>query len=226
MAIGYWIIIILSSIIGAWVSSKLKSKFVKYSKLGLTNGMSGADVASRMLDHYGINDVKIVMGQGMLTDHYNPVTKTVSLSPDVYQGRSVASAAVAAHECGHSVQHKQAYPYLQMRSSLVLIVHVASMLQQFLLIIAFMTFQAMPSILLVVVIAFGITALFSLITLPVEFDASKRALEWLDNTSTMTGNEYDGAKDALKWAAMTYVVAALTALVMFLYLLMKYLSRR
>ena len=226
MAIGYWIIIILSSIIGAWVSSKLKSKFVKYSKLGLTNGMSGADVASRMLDHYGINDVKIVMGQGMLTDHYNPVTKTVSLSPDVYQGRSVASAAVAAHECGHAVQHKQAYPYLQMRSSLVPIVHVASMLQQFLLIIAFMTFQAMPSILLVVVIAFGITALFSLITLPVEFDASKRALEWLDNTSTMTGNEYDGAKDALKWAAMTYVVAALTALVMFLYLLMKYLSRR
>lgn len=226
MAIGYWIIIILSSIIGAWVSSKLKSKFAKYSNVGLSNGMSGADVAARMLNYYGINDVKIVMGQGMLTDHYNPATKTVSLSPDVYQGRNVASAAVAAHECGHAVQHSQAYPYLQMRSSLVPVVQVASMLQQFLLIIAFMTFQSMPSILLVVVIAFGITALFSLITLPVEFDASKRALAWLDNTNTVTGHEYSGAKDALKWAAMTYVVAALTALVMFLYLLMKYLSRR
>lgn len=162
----------------------------------------------------------------MLTDHYNPLTRTVSLSPDVYEGRSVSAAAVAAHECGHAVQHATAYPYLKMRSSLVPVVQIASSVQQFLLLIAFMTLSSMPQIMLITVIAFGITALFSLITLPVEFDASKRALAWLDNTNTAVGKEYEGAKDALKWAAMTYVVAALSALVMFVYLLLSFLGRR
>lgn len=225
MDIFVYAIVILFSIAGFAVSSMLKSKFSKYSKVGLSSGMSGAEVAGKMLNYYGINDVKIVIGQGMLTDHYNPLTKTVSLSPDVYEGRSISAAAVAAHECGHAVQHSTAYPFLKMRSSLVPVVQIASSLQQFLLIIAFITLSSIPQIMLITVIAFGITALFSLITLPVEFDASRRALAWLDGSNTAVGREYDGAKDALKWAAMTYVVAALSALVMFVYLLFRFLNR-
>lgn len=225
MDIFVYAIVILFSIAGFAVSSMLKSKFSKYSKVGLSSGMSGAEVAGKMLNYYGINDVKIVIGQGMLTDHYNPLTKTVSLSPDVYEGRSISAAAVAAHECGHAVQHSTAYPFLRMRSSLVPVVQIASSLQQFLLIIAFITLSSIPQIMLITVIAFGITAFFSLITLPVEFDASRRALAWLDGSNTAVGREYDGAKDALKWAAMTYVVAALSALVMFVYLLFRFLNR-
>lgn len=225
MDIFVYAIVILFSIAGFAVSSMLKSKFSKYGKVGLSSGMSGAEVAGKMLNYYGINDVKIVIGQGMLTDHYNPLTKTVSLSPDVYEGRSISAAAVAAHECGHAVQHSTAYPFLKMRSSLVPVVQIASSLQQFLLIIAFITLSSIPQIMLITVIAFGITALFSLITLPVEFDASRRALAWLDGSNTAVGREYDGAKDALKWAAMTYVVAALSALVMFVYLLFRFLNR-
>lgn len=225
MDIFVYAIVILFSIAGFAVSSMLKSKFSKYGKVGLSSGMSGAEVAGKMLNYYGINDVKIVIGQGMLTDHYNPLTKTVSLSPDVYEGRNISAAAVAAHECGHAVQHSTAYPFLKMRSSLVPVVQIASSLQQFLLIIAFITLSSIPQIMLITVIAFGITALFSLITLPVEFDASRRALAWLDGSNTAVGREYDGAKDALKWAAMTYVVAALSALVMFVYLLFRFLNR-
>jgi hypothetical protein len=221
-----YVIIILFSIAGFAVSAMLKSKFSKYSKVGLDSGMSGAEVAQKMLEYYGISNVKIVIGQGLLTDHYNPLTKTVSLSPDVYQGRSVSSAAVAAHECGHAVQHATSYPFLKLRSSLVPVVQIASSVQQFLLLIAFMTLSSIPQIMLITVIAFGVTALFSLITLPVEFDASKRALAWLDGTNTAVGREYEGAKDALKWAAMTYVVSALSALVMFVYLLLSFLGRR
>jgi uncharacterized protein len=218
-------IVILFSIAGFAVSSMLKSKFSKYGKVGLSSGMSGAEVADKMLNYYGISDVKITMGQGMLTDHYNPLTKTVNLSPEVFEGRSISAAAVAAHECGHAVQHATAYPFLKMRSSLVPVVQIASSMQQFLLIIAFITLSSIPQIMLITVIAFGITALFSLITLPVEFDASRRALAWLDGSSTAVGKEYDGAKDALKWAALTYVVAALSALVMFVYLLFRFLNR-
>lgn len=225
MDIFVYAIVILFSIAGFAVSSMLKSKFSKYSKVGLSSGMSGAEVAGKMLNYYGINDVKIVIGQGMLTDHYNPLTKTVSLSPDVFEGRSISAAAVAAHECGHAVQHATAYPFLKMRSSLVPVVQIASSLQQFLLIIAFITLSSIPQIMLITVIAFGITALFSLITLPVEFDASRRALAWLNGSSTAVGREYDGAKDALKWAALTYVVAALSALVMFIYLLLRFMNR-
>lgn len=228
MSLFYWVIIIGSSIVGFIVSTTLKSKFAKYSKVGISGNLSGAEIAEKMLSYYGIHDVKIVMGQGMLTDHYNPATKTVNLSPDVFQGTSIASAAVAAHECGHAVQHKQAYTWLTMRSAMVPVVQIASSLQQFLLIGAFVITGGAninPTFLLIITVVFGITALFSVVTLPVEFDASKRALAWLTNSNTVVGKEYEGAKDALKWAAMTYVVAALTALVMFLYWFLRMNSR-
>ena len=215
----FYIITILFSIVGMIVSNVLKSKFKKYSRIPLQAGMSGAEVAKNMLSYYGLNDVKIQMAKGMLTDHYNPMNKTVNLSEEVYKGRSIASAAVAAHECGHAVQHAKHYPFLKLRSTLVPVVKFASIIQQYLLFVAFILFSSIPQLLVVVAIAFGITTLFSFITLPVEFDASKRALVWLKSTGVTEGKEYQGAKDALKWAAMTYVVAALSALVMFLYLL-------
>lgn len=223
---GFYIITILLSILGFYVSNRLKSKFKKYSAQGIKSNKSGAEIASEMLSHYGINDVKIIMGKGNLTDHYNPITKTVSLSPGVYQGRNIASSAVAAHECGHAVQHAEAYAMLKFRSSIVPVVQVASRMQQFLLIIAFVLFNQFPQIMLLAIGAFMITFIFSLITLPVEFDASKRALVWLDNSAFTEGKEYDGAKDALNWAAMTYVAAALSALVMLIYLVLSYLGRR
>ncbi|NBC08203.1 MAG: hypothetical protein GVY26_13500 [Bacteroidetes bacterium] len=210
------------SLVGAFVSRRLKSKFQHYSQVRLNAGLSGREVAEQMLRHYGITDVKIVEGQGFLTDHYNPVSKKVSLSPGVYRGESVASAAVAAHECGHAVQHAQAYSMLQVRSALVPVVNVSARAQQFLLIIAFLTLSTMPSIMLVTIIAFAVTTLFSFVTLPVEFDASKRALAWLDRSGVAQGQNYEGAKDALWWAAMTYVASALSALVMLLYLVLRY----
>ena len=220
----YMAVAAVLSFVGMFVSGRLKRKFDKYSRVGLQSGMSGADVAKAMLDHYGIHDVQIVMGQGFLSDHYNPVTKTVNLSPAVFQGRSVAAAAVAAHECGHAVQHDTAYSLLQMRSALVPVVQVAAQAQQWLLLIAFMLLNTMPALMLITIIAFSITTLFSFITLPVEFDASKRALVWLDETGVTRGAEYDGAKDALWWAAMTYVSAALSSLVMLVYLVLRYVS--
>lgn len=223
--VGFYIIIGVFSVLGMIVSGKLKSKFNKYSRVPLRTNLSGAEIAKKMLKHYGIDNVKIQMGKGMLTDHYNPVTRIVNLSPDVYQGRNVASAAVAAHECGHAVQHAQAYPYLKLRSNLVPAVKFASMTQQYLMLAAFMLFNTFPQIMILPIVAFGITALFSLVTLPVEFDASNRALVWLNSSEIAVGEEYNGAKDALKWAAMTYVVAALNALVMFLFFLLKFLRR-
>ncbi len=222
----YYIIVIAFSVIGMFVNGRLRSKFNKYSKIPLRNNMNGAEIAKQMLDYFGIHNVQIQMGKGMLTDHYNPVTGVVNLSPDVYQGRSISAAAVAAHECGHAVQHAKHYPYLKLRSNLVPAVKIASMAQQYLLLAAFMLFDSFPQLMFLTVIAFGITALFSFVTLPVEFDASKRALAWLDSSKILEGEEYNGAKDALKWAAMTYVVAALNALVMFLYFLLKYTGRR
>ena len=179
--------------------------------------------------HYGIRDVKIVEGRGRLTDHYNPVTRTVSLSPEVYRGRNVAAAAVAAHEVGHVVQHATAYSMLTMRSKLVPVVMFSSNIQQ-LLFMGFIFGMVSGAgafgglMMLILVITFGITALFSLVTLPVEFDASKRALAWLDNSGITRGSEYDGAKDALWWAAMTYVVAALSALVILIFLVLRYMA--
>ncbi len=219
---GYFIVAGILSFVGMVISQRLKSKFNKYSNIPIRAGLSGQEVAEQMLRHFGINDVKVVEGHGFLTDHYNPATKTVSLSEGVYRGRNIAAAAVAAHECGHAVQHAESYSMLQVRSALVPIVNMSAMAQQWLLIIAFLTLSAMPSIMLITIIAFAVTTLFSFITLPVEFDASRRALVWLDNSGVARGQEYDGAKDALWWAAMTYVTAALSALVMVLYLILQY----
>jgi len=221
--LGYFVIIGIFSVIGMIISGRLRSKFAHYSKVPIRAGMSGAEIAQQMLRHYGISDVKIVQGQGFLTDHYNPASKTVSLSPDVFNGRSVAAAAVAAHECGHAVQHAQSYSMLQVRSALVPVVNIAASLQQYLLLAALGFFGLGENnfLLMLTIAAFGITTLFSLITLPVEFDASKRALAWLDQSNVTHGEEYKGAKDALWWAAMTYVAAALSALVMLLYLVLR-----
>lgn len=221
---GYMVIAGIFSVIGMFVSGRLKAKFNKYSRVRLRAGMSGREVAEAMLRHYNISDVKVVQGQGMLTDHYNPATKTVSLSPAVYQTESVAAAAVAAHECGHAVQHATAYSMLQFRSRIVPLVQVSAQFQQWALIIAFLVLNQMPSIMLITIGLFAVTALFSLITLPVEFDASKRALVWLQEANVTSGPEQAGAKDALFWAAMTYVASALSAFVMVLYLIMRYMS--
>ena len=214
------------SLIGMFVSNRLKSKFQLYGEMPTRNGMTGREVAEAMLRHYNIHDVKVVPAQGMLTDHYNPLTKTVALSEPVYNQRSVSAAAVAAHECGHAVQHDTAYSMLQLRSKLVPIVKVAATAQQYLLLFAFVLLSSFPQLMLITIIAFSVTTLFSLITLPVEFDASKRALVWLDETGTTSGEEYEGAKDALWWAAMTYVAAALSSLVILVFLILRYSSRR
>jgi Zn-dependent membrane protease YugP len=222
------VISIVFMVIGLILSSVLKGKFKKYSQVPLTNGMSGAEVAAAMLKFNHIYDVKITQVDGQLTDHYNPQDKTVNLSNEVYHGRSVAAAAVAAHECGHAVQHATAYSFLQMRSSLVPVVTIAASLQQYLFMfgIAGLGFFKSPILLVIALVAFGLTTVFSLITLPVEFDASHRALVWLDNSGFARGQEYAGAKDALTWAAMTYVSAALAALVQFLYLLWMLVGNR
>ena len=222
------LISVVFMVIGYLLSSRLKSKFRKYAEVPLQNGMSGAEVAAAMLKYNQIYDVKITQVDGQLTDHYNPADKTVNLSADVYNGRSVASAAVAAHECGHAVQHATEYSFLQLRSTLVPVVNIAAGLQQYLFMfgIAGIGMFHNKIMLIIALIAFGITTLFSLITLPVEFDASKRALVWLDGSGFARGAEYDGAKDALTWAAMTYVSAALAALVQFLYLLFTLLGSR
>lgn len=219
----YWILIGGMSLIGMVISGRLKSKFQKYAQVPLRSGMSGKEVAEAMLRHYGINDVQIVQGQGFLSDHYNPMKKVISLSPQVYQGRSVAAAAVAAHECGHAVQHDTSYAWLKMRSALVPVVSLAARSQQWLLLAAlFAGGLSFNNVLLwVCIAAFAVTALFSFITLPVEFDASKRALVWLDETGVAQGAEFEGAKDALWWAAMTYVSAALSSLMMLLWLVLQ-----
>ena len=222
--LGYMLIAGVLSLVGMYISQRLKSKFNYYSKMPLNSGMNGREVAEAMLRQYGVNDVKIVEGKGFLSDHYNPVTKTVSLSPEVYHNRSVASAAVSAHECGHAIQHQQAYAMLKVRSALVPAVKAASIAQSYLLLIAFSVLSTFPQLMLVTIIAFGITTLFSLVTLPVEFDASNRALAWLENSGVARGQQFDGAKDALWWAAMTYVAGALSSLVLVIYLLMRYMA--
>jgi uncharacterized protein len=210
------------------VSAVLRSKFTRYGKIGLANGLSGREIAEKMLRENGIYDVKVTSVEGFLSDHYNPVNKTVNLSPEVYNGTSVSAAAVAAHECGHAVQHASQYGPLMLRSKLVPAVQVSSMLVNWIL-LAGMVVIAMsnnPTILLIGIIAMSITVLFTLITLPVEFDASKRALAWLDRTNVTNREEYPKAKDALKWAATTYVVAALAAVVQLVQYIMIYLNSR
>ncbi|MCB0650366.1 MAG: zinc metallopeptidase [Saprospiraceae bacterium] len=221
---GYIVLTGILSLIGMAVGNRLKSKFAHYSKIPVKSGKSGREIAETMLRYYNINDVVITEGQGALTDHYNPLKKVVMLSPEVYHGRSIASAAVAAHECGHAVQHANAYAWLKMRSAIVPVVSFAAKAQQFLLLFALGIFGVgnNPTLILITIATFAITALFSFITLPVEFDASRRALAWLDNSNEMAAAEHEGAKDALWWAAMTYVSAALSALVVLLYFIMRY----
>lgn len=198
-------------LISMLVSGILKRKFSRYSKVGLQAGLTGKEIAEKMLQDNGIYDVKVISANGFLSDHYNPANKTVNLSPDVYSGRSVAAAAVAAHECGHAVQHATAYQWLKMRSALVPVVQFSSNIVQWILLIGVLMIQSFPQLLLAGIILFAAMTIFSLITLPVEFDASRRALIWLDNRRVTSIKEQPMAKDALKWAAMTYVVAALAS---------------
>jgi Zn-dependent membrane protease YugP len=205
----------------------LKSKFAKYGKMALANGLSGKQVAEKMLRENGIYDVQVTASQGFLSDHYNPMNKTVNLSPEVYNGTSISAAAVAAHECGHAVQHATAYSWLMMRSRLVPVVQVTSNLVNFVLLIGVvLAATGKPGLLLVGIGLMAVTVLFTLITLPVEFDASNRALAWLQRTNVTNNTEYPKAKDALKWAAMTYVVAALAAVVTLIQYIMIYLGSR
>jgi len=209
------------------VSMVLKSKFKKYAQIPLSNGLSGREVAEKMLRENGIYDVQVISTPGFLSDHYDPTKKTVNLSPDVYGGRSISSAAVAAHECGHAVQHATAYGPLEMRSKLVPAVQFSSMIVNWVLLIGVvMAASGNTTLLLIGIILMAVTVLFSLITLPVEFDASKRALAWLQQTNVTNNQEYPMAKDALKWAATTYVVAALAAVVTLIQYIMIYLGRR
>lgn len=208
------------------VSRQLKNKFEKYSKLQLNNGMSGAEIAEKMLADHGITDVTVISTPGRLTDHYNPADKTVNLSEAVYNQRNAAAAAVAAHECGHAVQHASAYSWLELRSQLVPVVNIASNYVQWILIGGIFMMKSFPSLLLIGIVLFAATTLFSIITLPVEYDASNRALAWLENKNMLTSEEQAGAKDALKWAARTYVVAAIGSIATLLYYIMIYMNRR
>jgi Zn-dependent membrane protease YugP len=218
--------------VGWIVSSRLKSKFREYSQVHLTKDLTGADVARLMLADHSIHDVKVLSVEGELSDHYNPASKTVNLSPAVYNGRNAAATAVAAHECGHAVQHARAYSMLELRSALVPIQNVsASILNVIFMVMLFGSFFLkgiipMQTALLVIIACYGVFALFSLITLPVEFDASKRALAWVQSRGIVNNSEYAMAKDALKWAAMTYVVAAIGALTMLFYYVMLFLGGR
>ncbi len=227
--IGYYIIAGVIFLASMYVSNKLKSKFKKYSKMQLQNGMSGKEIAEKMLTDNGITDVKVISVKGQLTDHYNPATKTVNLSEGVYSQRNAAAAAVAAHECGHAVQHATAYSWLKMRSTLVPMVNVASRMSQFVImggLVLLATTKLGATIFLIGIALFAVGTLFSFITLPVEYDASNRALVWLETKNMVTPQEHDAAKDALKWAARTYVVAALGSLATLLYFISIFLGRR
>ena len=222
----YWILII--AIMGAswFVSNRLQSKFDKYSKLHLQNGMSGAEIAEKMLADHGIRNVRVISTPGRLTDHYNPADKTVNLSEAVYNQRNAAAAAVAAHEVGHAVQHATAYSWLEMRSKLVPVVSVASRFVQWILLAGILMVNTFPQLLLVGIVIFAATTLFSVITLPVEYDASNRALAWLKKANMVGQQEYEGAEDSLKWAARTYLVAAIGALASLIYWAMQVFGSR
>jgi Zn-dependent membrane protease YugP len=208
------------------ISMILRSKFNTYGKIPLSNGMSGKEVAEKMLREEGIYDVKVISVEGTLSDHYNPLNKTVNLSPEVYNGRSIIAAAVAAHECGHAVQHATAYSWLMMRSRLVPVIQISSNYVQWVLLAGILMIRTFPALLLIGIILFAATAVFSIITLPVEFDASKRALVWLTNSNVTTPSEFPKAKNALTWAALTYVIAALAAVVTLFQYIMIYNQRR
>ena len=222
----YWILLIGIALISYLVQANLKSKFEKYSKMPLANGMTGRDVAIKMLHDNGIYDVKVTSTPGMLTDHYNPANKTVNLSEGVYGSNSVAAAAVAAHECGHAVQHARAYAPLKMRSALVPVVQFSSSIVSWVLLAGILMVQSMPQILLAGIVLFAATTLFSFITLPVEINASKRALVWMSNAGITNVFNHKAAESALKSAAYTYVVAALSSLATVIYYVSIYMGRR
>jgi Zn-dependent membrane protease YugP len=232
MNFGALIITGFFMLVGWIVSSRLKGKFHKYSQVQLKQNLTGADVARLMLADSGITDVKVISVEGQLTDHYNPGNKTVNLSADLYNVRNAAATAVAAHECGHAVQHAKAYSMLEFRSAMVPIQNIsAKVINMIFLAMMFGAFAvkglfSIETALLIIIACYGVFALFALITLPVEFDASKRALAWIEQRGIVTSQEHDMAKDALKWAAMTYVVAAIGAITMLLYYVVIFLGRR
>lgn len=209
-----------------YVQWRLKSKFEEYSQVGLSNGMSGKEIAETMLRESGIYDVRVVSVEGRLTDHYNPQDKTVNLSPDVYYGRSVAAAAVASHECGHAVQHATAYSWLQFRSQMVPFLSIASQYMQWIILIGVLLINTSIIPLAIGVALFAVTTLFSFITLPVEYDASNRALAWIQKNRIVNEREYVMSADALKWAARTYLVAAIGSLATLLYYVSLLMGRR
>jgi len=228
MTMGALMISIVFMLIGMLVQFRLKSKFKEYGAVPTSSGMSGKDVAQKMLKDNGIYDVDVVSVPGFLSDHYDPTKKTVNLSPEVFEGRNIAAAAVAAHECGHAVQHATAYSMLQLRSKLVPVTQISTNLSQWVLLagVGIMGFGGgNQTVLLIGIVLFAVSTLFTLVTLPVEFDASARALKWLETANITTSSEDVKAKDALKWAALTYVVAALASIVTLVYYIMIYTGR-
>lgn len=226
MTPGIMIVSLIFVGISMLVSLRLKGKFREYSGVPTSSGLTGKQIAEKMLKENGIYDVQVISVDGFLADHYDPTNKTVNLSGEVYSGANVAAAAVAAHECGHAVQHARGYSWLNLRSKLVPVVQFSSMAVQWVLLGGILLINIFPSLLLIGIILFGLTTLFSVVTLPVEFDASRRALAWLDNTNLMRPQEHDKAKDALWWAAMTYVVAAIASIVTLVQYLFIYLGAR
>lgn len=226
---GYILIAVVMMLVGSLVSGTLSRKFKKYGSIPLSSHLSGKEVAEKMLREHGINDVNVVSVDGYMTDHYNPANKTINLSPEVFAGRSIASAAVAAHETGHAVQHATAYSMLRLRSALVPLVQVSTRLSQWVIIAGLVLLVGSKfgnSVFLIGIVMFAMTTLFSLITLPVEYDASNRALAWIKQSNTANPQEYAGAKDALKWAARTYVVAAVSSIATLLYYISIFMGRR
>ena len=228
--IGLLVIAGFFAVVGMLVSFRLKSKFQQYSREPMSSGLSGKEVAQKMLRDNGIYDVQVTSTPGFLSDHYNPATKVVNLSADVYEGRNVAAAAVAAHECGHAVQHSTAYAWLKMRTGMVPIVQVSSSLMNIMFIALAFVAYSMPSMgnsmLLLIIFCQAVITLFAVVTLPVEVDASKRALAWLNSAHITRGQEHDDAKDALKWAAYTYFVAALGSIATLIYFIIRFMGGR
>jgi Zn-dependent membrane protease YugP len=221
-------IVLMVLVLGAsWlVQTRLKSKFRKYSQTPISSNLTGREIAEKMLADHGIYDVKVISVNGQLTDHYNPIKKTVNLSEVVYNHRNAAAAAVAAHEVGHAVQHARSYSWLHMRSRLVPVVSASSRYMQWILLVGILTIQVFPYLLLAGIVMFALTTLFSFITLPVEFDASNRALLWMEERNIARQDELEDSKDALKWAAMTYVLAAVSSLATLLYYISIFMGRR
>ena len=221
-----YVIFIAFALISFLVQKVLQTKFDNYSKVAIPNGLTGKDIAEKMLRDNGITDVSVISTEGRLTDHYNPATKTVNLSKDVYYGNSVAAAALAAHECGHAVQHANAYSFLTLRSKLVPAVSFASQWMSWVLLAGILMLESFPGLLLFGIVLYGVTTLFSVVTLPVEINASSRALVWLSNAGVTNVYTHDKAQDALRWAAYTYVVAALGSIATLVYYILIFLNRR